>query len=68
MKRGRGSEIDRICIGSHIYGGLTNLLDVSQSNTSSKSVKNKSLSPVAIKVSVLILFPIHIFILHNTSL
>lgn len=31
MKRGRGSEIDRICICSHICGGLTNLLDVSQS-------------------------------------
>lgn len=30
MKRGRGSEIDRICICSHICGGLTNLLGVSQ--------------------------------------
>lgn len=30
MKRGRGSEIDRICICSHICGGLTHVLDVSQ--------------------------------------
>lgn len=29
-KRGRGSEIDRICICSHICGDLTHLLDVSQ--------------------------------------
>lgn len=29
-KRGRGSEIDTICICSHICGGLTHLLDVSQ--------------------------------------
>lgn len=35
MKRGRGSEIDRICICSHICGGLTHVLDVSSNlNTS----------------------------------
>lgn len=40
MKRGRGSEIDRICICSHICGGLTHVLDVSSNlNTSWKSVK-----------------------------
>lgn len=30
MKGGRGSKVDRVCICSHICGGLTNLLVVSQ--------------------------------------
>lgn len=65
MKRGRGSEIDRICICSHFCGGLTDLLDVSQAIlTPVESVKINLLSSVAIQVSVLIFFsPMYIFLI-----